>query len=85
MKKSVKRSKLRELRNDRSLLTVATDLGITRQMLGAIEIGDRNPSLKLAQKIADYYNVSIEEIFFDNNRNDLLPNLNDYNQTGTAG
>jgi len=34
-------------------------------MLGAIERGDRNPSLKLAKKIADYYGVSVDEIFFD--------------------
>ncbi|KSZ42794.1 hypothetical protein AN945_519c [Listeria monocytogenes] len=35
-------------------------------MLGAIERGDRTPSLKLANKIANYYDVPIEDIFFDN-------------------
>ncbi|EAD3084209.1 helix-turn-helix domain-containing protein, partial [Listeria monocytogenes] len=41
------------------------DLNITPQMLGAIERGDRTPSLKLANKIASYYDVPIEDIFFN--------------------
>ncbi|MEY6548806.1 helix-turn-helix transcriptional regulator [Listeria monocytogenes] len=31
-----------------------------------MERGDRTPSLKLANKIANYYDVPIEDIFFDN-------------------
>ncbi|WP_175616077.1 helix-turn-helix transcriptional regulator, partial [Piscibacillus halophilus] len=33
---------------------VAFNLGITPQFLGAIERGERNPSLNLAKKIADF-------------------------------
>ena len=43
---------------------VAEKLGITPQMLGMIERGQRNPSLELARKIADFYNETIDEIFF---------------------
>nr|WP_245686869.1 helix-turn-helix transcriptional regulator [Tenuibacillus multivorans] len=43
---------------------VAQILGITPQFLGAIERGERNPSLNLAKNIADFYNSSIDELFF---------------------
>ena len=59
------RPKLKQLRGNTPRSKVSKDLGITPQMLGAIERGTRNPSLRLAKKIADYYGVSIEEIFFD--------------------
>lgn len=58
------REKLIAIRGESSRPSVAEDLGITPQMLGAIERGDRTPSLLLAKKIADYYQTSIEEIFF---------------------
>lgn len=53
------------LRKNTSRQVVANDLGISRQMLGAIERGDRTPSLDLANKIAKYYGVPIEYIFFN--------------------
>jgi putative transcriptional regulator len=65
------REKLIELRGEKSRSDVASDLNITPQMLGAIERGDRNPSLNLAKKIADYYLVSVDEIFFEQKGNDL--------------
>ncbi|KOY81498.1 helix-turn-helix domain-containing protein [Lysinibacillus macroides] len=51
------------LRGDKARSEVATDLNITPQMLGAIERGDRTPSLKLAKRIASYYGTIVEEIF----------------------
>lgn len=68
------RNRLISLRAEKSRLEVAKDLGITPQMLGAIERGDRNPSLHLAKKIADYYNVSVDEIFFTQIRNEMCLN-----------
>lgn len=59
------RIKLIEMRGKMSRAHVAKSLKITTQMLGAIERGDRNPSLFLAKKIADYYGVSIDDLFFD--------------------
>ncbi|MEC5422359.1 helix-turn-helix transcriptional regulator [Virgibacillus sp. C22-A2] len=58
------RKKLTDYRGHEKRKTIATHLGITPQMLGAIERGDRTPSLSLAKKIADYYGVSVDEIFF---------------------
>jgi putative transcriptional regulator len=65
------RHKLRKLRGTRSQTEVARELGITRQMLSAIESGERNPSLELANKIAVFYGVPIEDIFFDDNGNEV--------------
>lgn len=68
------RAKLIEYRGKRSRQEVAKDLDITPQMLGAIERGDRNPSLKLAKKIADYYGATVDEIFFNQDRHNMCPN-----------
>lgn len=65
------REKLTELRGDKPRLAVAQDLDITPQMLGAIERGSRTPSLALAKKIADYYDVAIEDIFFEHERHEM--------------
>lgn len=70
------REKLIALRGDKTRPSVAEDLGITPQMLGAIERGDRTPSLPLAKKIADYYETSIDEIFFATKRHKSFPKVN---------
>lgn len=59
------RANLLKMRGKKTRLTVARDLDITPQMLGAIERGTRTPSLLLAKKIADYFKVSIEYLFFE--------------------
>ena len=43
---------------------LANELGVTRQTILAIEKGKYDPSLDLAFKIARYFGVTIEEIFF---------------------
>jgi putative transcriptional regulator len=51
---------------------VARELGITTSYYGMIETGVRTPDLELAQKIAVYWNKSIEELFFDTQNNEML-------------
>lgn len=75
------RRKLIELRGSTSRPKIAKKLGITPQMLGAIERGQRTPSLALAKKIADFYGVSVDEIFFDHQGNETCPDTS----TGTDG
>ncbi|HHB2166581.1 MULTISPECIES: helix-turn-helix transcriptional regulator [Bacillus] len=58
-----KRIKMIKLRNDQSRIEVAQKLSITSQMLGAIERGDRTPSLELAKKIAELYKTTIDDLF----------------------
>ncbi|XLP20362.1 helix-turn-helix transcriptional regulator [Bacillus toyonensis] len=53
-----------EFRSNQSRLIVAKNLKITPQMLGAIERGDRTPSLELAKRIADFYKTTIDNLFF---------------------
>lgn len=59
-----KRNKMIEFRSNQSRLIVAKNLKITPQMLGAIERGDRTPSLELAKRIADFYKTTIDNLFF---------------------
>ncbi|QWG59945.1 helix-turn-helix transcriptional regulator [Bacillus mycoides] len=59
-----KRNKMIEFRSGQSRLVVARKLEITPQMLGAIERGDRTPSLELAKRIADFYKTTIDYLFF---------------------
>ena len=70
-----------ELRGKKSLASVASELGISHQMLSAIERGVRNPSIQLAGKISRYYGKPLEEIFFDLVCND---NLQNDEQTATS-
>lgn len=65
-----RREKLIVLRGKQKRSKVAKAIGVTPQMIGAIERGARNPSLTLAKKIADYYGVSMEDIFFSQNGNE---------------
>ncbi|HFU7053763.1 TPA: helix-turn-helix transcriptional regulator [Bacillus cereus] len=59
-----KRNNMIEFRSGQSRRVVAKKLEITPQMLGAIERGDRTPSLELAKRIADYYKTTIDDLFF---------------------
>ncbi|MGQ8969270.1 helix-turn-helix transcriptional regulator [Bacillus subtilis] len=69
----MEREVLFSLRGNTSRTVVANDLNITPQMLGAIERGDRTPSLSLAKKIADYYGTTVDEIFFTQGRHEMCP------------
>lgn len=42
---------------------LAHELGVTRQTIIAIEKNKYDPSLKLAFKVANYFQVQIEDIF----------------------
>lgn len=43
---------------------LANMVGVTRLTIHSIETGKFNPSVKLALKIANYFNKSVEEIFY---------------------
>lgn len=42
---------------------LAAALEVSRQTIGSLENGRYNPSILLAFKIANYFNMSIEDIF----------------------
>lgn len=56
---------LEELRKKRGIKQeeLADALSVSRQTIGSLENGRYNPSILLAFKIADYFNVTIEEVF----------------------
>ena len=60
-----KRQKLINLREDKNLnqSQIAENFDITREYYSMLESNKRNPSLNLAKRISDFFNVSVEEIF----------------------
>ncbi|MEQ1547679.1 MAG: helix-turn-helix transcriptional regulator [Chakrabartia sp.] len=59
------KNRLRILRAERnwSQSDLAEALGVSRQSVNAIETGKYDPSLPLAFKIADLFDIKIEDIF----------------------
>lgn len=59
------KNRLRDLRSERSLsqADLATQLGVSRQTVNAIETGKYDPSLPLAFKLAEVFQKTIEELF----------------------
>ena len=56
--------KLVELRGEKSREQVAVDLKISYSALVSYETGDRVPRDEVKIRIANYYNKSVEDIFF---------------------
>lgn len=61
----VLKNKLEELRKSKGLNQddLASILKVSRQTISSLENGRYNPSLILAFKISEYFDLSIEEIF----------------------
>ena len=59
------KNRIRELRSERgwSQAVLADKLGISRQSVIAIETGKYDPSLPLAFRIAEVFELTIEAIF----------------------
>jgi putative transcriptional regulator len=62
------KNRLRDLRAERgwSQADLAEKLDVSRQTVNAIETGKYDPSLPLAFKIAELFDMKIEEIFLLN-------------------
>jgi transcriptional regulator with XRE-family HTH domain len=61
----MKRELLIKLRGSKSQEKLAKELGISQQFLSAIELGKRNPNVKLMKKLEEYFRVPMEELFPD--------------------
>lgn len=57
-------NKLVKLRGDKTQAEVAKALGINQTALSNYELGIRTPRDSIKAKIAKYYKVSVESIFF---------------------
>ena len=58
------REKLIHLRGDKTQKEVSEAIGISTSTLGMYETGERIPRDEIKKKIAKYYDVSIEYLFF---------------------
>jgi transcriptional regulator with XRE-family HTH domain len=59
-------ARLRELRGSKSITEVANAIGIAQSTLSMYENGERIPRDSIKIKLAKYYGVSIETLFFTN-------------------
>ena len=59
------KNNIKELRKGKSLRQedLAEILGVTRQTIIAIENNKNDPTLELAMKISEFFEVSVNEIF----------------------
>ena len=59
------KNRLEELRRKKGISQerLAEAMGVSRQTINSLESGRYNPSIKLAFKLARYFDLSIEEIF----------------------
>ena len=60
------KNRLEEIRKAKGITQeeLANALEVSRQTVGSLENGRYNPSIILAFKIARFFDVSIEEVFF---------------------
>jgi putative transcriptional regulator len=61
------KNNIRRLRFDHDEMTqqqLAEKVGVTRQTIVAIEKGNYSPSLELAFRFAQVFNVPLEQVFF---------------------
>lgn len=57
--------RLVELRGERTQQRVASDIGISQSAYAMYEAGKRVPSDEKKKRIADYFEKSVQSIFFD--------------------
>ena len=63
----MKNSKMVDLRGGRSLREIARELDIPYSTYAMIETGHRFPRKELAMKISKFYEVTVDELFFNQN------------------
>lgn len=65
MKPNIVSERLKKLRGDIPREKVCVDLGISFSALQSYETGTRIPKDETKIKLADYYGVTVQSIFFD--------------------
>ncbi|MDD3654819.1 MAG: helix-turn-helix transcriptional regulator [Desulfotomaculaceae bacterium] len=66
----MKNHKLKRLRQARGYTQakLGSELGVARDYINMIENGRRTPGLALAKRTADFFGVTIDELFFSPDR-----------------
>ena len=57
---------LRQKHDEMTQQVLAEKVGVTRQTLNAIELGKYSPSLEVAFRIAEVFQLSVDEVFQHN-------------------
>ena len=57
--------KLKKLRGEKSIASVSVELGISPSPLSMYENDERTPRDEIKIRLADYYKMSVQELFFD--------------------
>ncbi|MBO7423325.1 MAG: helix-turn-helix transcriptional regulator [Oscillospiraceae bacterium] len=59
------KNRIEEIRNKKGIRQedLARLMGVSRQTISSLENGRYNPSILLAHKIAQYFGMTIEEVF----------------------
>ena len=70
--KEIIAKRLKRLRGNQSAIKVASDLGISVSALRMYECAQRVPKDDIKARIARYYGVSIEQLFFDREEHETL-------------
>lgn len=53
-------TRIKKLRGEKNLADFGAELGVSGQQISKIEHGNSSPSLELATKICEYYNVTMD-------------------------
>ena len=69
------KNNLKKIRQSKNIsgIELAKMVKVSHAMIYMIESGTKNPSMKLARKIAKALGTSLDEIFFDENCHEELP------------
>ena len=59
------KNRIEEIRNKKGIRQeeLAKQMGVSRQTISSLENGRYNPSILLAHKIAQFFEMTIEEVF----------------------
>lgn len=63
MRKGLK-LKLKRVEKDLSQKEIAKELGISREVISKYEIGRSIPKPEVMKKLADYFEMTVDELFF---------------------
>ncbi|EAE7386048.1 XRE family transcriptional regulator [Listeria monocytogenes] len=66
---------LLNLVGERKYTEIAKNLSISANYFGLIVTGKRTPSLEVAKEISDYFNSTVEELFFNQKSDEMTRSL----------
>ncbi|EHC6275941.1 helix-turn-helix domain-containing protein [Listeria monocytogenes serotype 1/2b] len=67
--------KLLKLVGEKKYTEIAKNLSISANYFGLIVSGKRTPSLEVAKEICDYFNSTVEEVFFNQKSDEMTRKL----------